>query len=267
MVLLIENESQLQLDTPLVKMPHRRRKSAFTLIELLVVIAIIAILAGMLLPALGRAKLKAKSIASLSNLRQMGLGLQLYVGDYDGYFPKHSSLKSETTALGKPRRRWADELFPYMTTESIYLSPNLGKEERPNMVKPFAHALLEGREAFFGGYGYNYQYLGNARCPSADDRPFHAKDTSILNPSGTVSIGDTKGARTNPELPMDRRPGGVMICHWVFRTAQEAANQVAPGWPTKEHRRIGRPSLDPFGPKRRVGQPRLRRWSLRSPQA
>ena len=202
----------MQLDTPLVKMPHHRRKSAFTLIELLVVIAIIAILAGMLLPALGRAKLKAKSIASLSNLRQMGLGLQLYVGDYDGYFPKHSSLKSETTALGKPRRRWADELFPYMTTESIYLSPNLGKEERPNMVKPFAHALLEGREAFFGGYGYNYQYLGNARCPSADDRPFHAKDTSILNSSGTVSIGDTKGARDgNPELPYGSGGSGVYV--------------------------------------------------------
>jgi len=93
-------------------MPFNRRQNAFTLIELLVVIAIIAILAGMLLPALGRAKLKAKSIASLNNLRQMGLGLHLYTTDFDGYFPKHSSLKSETTAVGKPRRRWQMNCFP-----------------------------------------------------------------------------------------------------------------------------------------------------------
>ncbi|MGA0328247.1 MAG: hypothetical protein ACO3OK_14705, partial [Limisphaerales bacterium] len=169
-------------------------------------------------------------------LRQMGLGLQLYVGDYDGYFPKHSSLKSETTALGKPRRRWADELFPYMTTESIYLSPNLGKEERPNMVKPFAHALLEGREAFFGGYGYNYQYLGNARCPSADDRPFHAKATSILNPSGTLSIGDTKGARDgNPALPYGSGGPGAGNAYYEGGTDGSDAHRSTPsarngGW-------------------------------------
>src|SRR6185369_9786508 len=87
----------------------------FTLIELLVVIAIIAILAGILLPALARAKESAKAIKCVSNEKQIALGYILYAGDQSDYLPVAGSPDLSQGAGGVAPSRWFLEISPYIS--------------------------------------------------------------------------------------------------------------------------------------------------------
>ncbi|MCC7494213.1 MAG: DUF1559 domain-containing protein [Fimbriimonadaceae bacterium] len=152
----------------------RWSRRGFTLIELLVVIAIIAVLAAILFPVFAQAREKARQSSCLSNLRQLGLAVTMYAGDYELY-PLMSSPSSQS-----PRRRWPDYVYPYLRNGQLLRCPS-GDASVLNKT------LADAPQVVYGGYGLNYQYLGNSRFPWA------ASEAEIAAPAQTVALADTAG--------------------------------------------------------------------------
>ena len=122
-------------------------KRSFTLIELLVVIAIIAILAAMLLPALAKAREKARTASCMSNLKQLGLGTMMYTDDNKEMYPP-------TPAWGM----YMDKLLPFITDKKVYACPSHTKM-MPSSCSGGGCSNAGANAAYPDlGYGYNDYY-------------------------------------------------------------------------------------------------------------
>ncbi|MCX6895332.1 MAG: type II secretion system protein [Verrucomicrobia bacterium] len=151
-----------------------KRKEAFTLIELLVVIAIIAILAGLLLPALASAKQRAATIKCNANLHQIGLGLSMYAGDNNDRYPQSGgNIPWNTNAPTAPTNAWMQQAFPYVQNTNVYRCPS-------NQRLPVAE---QSAFNYFNGTRAAYVVAGNIATA--------VNGSQIKFPSAYVLSGDT----------------------------------------------------------------------------
>jgi prepilin-type N-terminal cleavage/methylation domain-containing protein/prepilin-type processing-associated H-X9-DG protein len=208
------------------------QRAGFTLVELLVVMAIIAIIAALLLPALGQAREKARVIQCLNNLRQVGLGFQLYLSDHAWTFPT----SAPHSGLGPQPEDWVW----WQIENGVMRDPKQGSvipfigNYNPRLLRCPSDRDAESRESLWranpGAEQYLYSYSLNAHSDRgmasfiSRDRSVILKNklTSILNPATKIMLAEEKGGTEDG-------PGVAVI---------DDGRWVPPGYPlTSRHRK------------------------------
>lgn len=182
------------------------RRNGFTLIELLVVIAIIAILAAILFPVFARAREKARQASCLSNQKQLALGWQMYLQDYDEAIPGYSlRIWNEDHTSYVWGTKWYEAIDPYVRNEQIWICPS-----------DAGATTLRYRRS----YAYNGYYLRNSDWGEDEGAQSLGE---ITYPAETIMAGEAQNGYFFLYLPtqttlhdrviFDRHNGG---CNYSF---------------------------------------------------
>jgi prepilin-type N-terminal cleavage/methylation domain-containing protein/prepilin-type processing-associated H-X9-DG protein len=209
----------------------RNAKRGFTLIELLVVIAIIAILAGMLLPALSRAKDEARRANCTSNLRQWGLALTMYLDDDSQIFPWAK------IANGTPGVAGYNENQPHWSDLAAFHAAGQGDSVWYNVLPPYVGGKPLWQIASDPASFVSSRKIFN--CPAADAVPYEFDSTRVvfnygMNPKGNTGMSPDVGYGTNFTAKMVLHPSA-----FVFLSDGRAHSTERPFYGTSSTNEVG----------------------------
>lgn len=203
---------------------HRPVSSrGFTLIELLVVIAVIAILAAILFPVFAQAREKARELTCISNCRQIGLTVRMYVQDYDETFPIFHAYNTQPAAGVDGHKGLELELLPYSKNRDIFKCPDDSGGPVPQNSPSGEYGcsdLGDKKSSYHACYGSSYRftsgcftliagpngsYQNNAPADQAGLMPHVITDSQFVKPSETRLMRD----EMLPWFGGDQDPGGA----------------------------------------------------------